>query len=113
MGTLGLTTPWARRAITAEDRARVEAAIPDHITVGVSVEPNHAKWVLWTVEDRQAGSKLRVSTSLPLVEACWFALRHWGIGSQTVTTDAEGYVTDIEDEWTNREGMPEFNGSFR
>jgi hypothetical protein len=33
------------------------------------------------------------------------------IGNQTFAIDVD--LADDEDEWTNREGMPEFNGSFR
>lgn len=78
-GRLGLSSPWARQAITLEGRALIESLIPDGITLGIGVTPNHDRWELWTVEAGQPSAKLRVSSRMPLVEACRFALRHWGL----------------------------------
>ncbi len=100
-GSLGLSTPWARQGITKEDRLDVEAAIPDGHTLGVSMTPNRDKWIFWVVrpgENSRGYSRLKVSSSMSLTSAAFFALRHYKLTTDTVVRlDPEGYVRSIED----------------
>ena len=96
-GTLGLTTPWARAAITGPDRQDVIDAIPSGWQLGVSMSPNKGQWYLWTVDpDGTVGKRLTVSASMSLKSACFYALRHWKLATDTVVRlDPEGYVRSI------------------
>lgn len=48
-GRLGLSTPWARRAIPKAARADIEARIPDGYTIGVTASASHV-WRVWVLE---------------------------------------------------------------
>ena len=98
-GKLGLSTPWARSALTGPDRQDVTDAIPDGWQVGVSMSPNRGQWYLWTVApDGTVGKRLTVSASMSLKSACFYALRHWRLLSETtVTLDPSGYIKEITD----------------
>jgi hypothetical protein len=83
-GQLGLSTPWAREGITPEQRAEVEALLPEGYVLGVSVTPDKRRWELWLVRDGEViTSTLRVTRALPhrtvypLRAACLWALEHW------------------------------------
>lgn len=87
-GTLGLSSPWAREGITREQRHAIEALIPAGLTVGVSVTPNKATWILWQapegtkVSPARRAQQLRISHSLPLYEALLWALtEHWRVAA--------------------------------
>ena len=95
-GKLGLSTPWARDALQGEDRKDVTEAIPDGWQLGVSMEANRSKWILWTVDPAgKVSPKLRVSASMSLRSACFYALRHWRLGDRIVTVDLEGNIRSI------------------
>ena len=82
-GRLALSTPWAREGITPEERAEVEAAIPDGYMVGVSVEARRARWILWTKSpEGDVSPQLRVSRTMRLRDAVLWALReHWQVAA--------------------------------
>ena len=98
-GELGLSSPWAREGISKEDREDVAAAIPDGWTLGVAVSPNKDKWVFWTVDPEGTVShKLHISHSMALRAACFYALRHWKLATDTVVrVDPEGWVRSLTD----------------
>ena len=97
-GQLGLTTPWARNSLPKPDRHDVIDAIPDGWTLGVSMSANRGQWIFWTVDpDGKVSPKLKVSASMSLRSACFYALRHWRLGDRIVTVDAEGNVRSITD----------------
>ena len=74
-------------------------SIPDGWLLGVSMDKNRGHWVFWTVNpDGETSPQLRVSASMSLRTACFYALRHWRLAmGTTVDVDAEGYVRDIRD----------------
>ena len=86
-GRLDLTSPWAREGLTVDERR------------DVSVSPDRRKWVFWTkAPDGTASHKLHVSHSMALFSACFYALRHWKLLSETtVTLDELGYIKEISD----------------
>jgi hypothetical protein len=98
-GKLGLTTPWARAALTGPDRQDVIDAIPEGWQVGVSVSPNRGQWYLWTVDpEGTIGKRLTVSASMSLRAACFYALHYWKLDRGTVVhIDSLGWVRSIED----------------
>ena len=98
-GTLGLTTPWTRAALVGQDRQDVIDAIPSGWQVGVSMAPNRGQWYLWNVSpDGTTGKRLTVSASMSLKSACFYALRHWKLLSETtIKLDELGYIKEIED----------------
>lgn len=46
-GRLGLTTPWARQYLPAEQRSAVVAEVPDGHSLGVSAYRRPGHWILW------------------------------------------------------------------
>jgi len=99
-GKLGLSTPWTRQAISRESRLDVEEAIPDGYTLGVSMTPNRSMWIFWVVPpgETRGWTRLKVSASMSLTSAAFYALRHWKLTTDTVVRlDPEGYVKEITD----------------
>ncbi len=98
-GSLGLSTPWARAALTGQDRRDVADAIPDGWTLGVSMSPNRGLWYFWTVApDGTKSMRLTVTASMSLKSASFFALRHWKLLSETtIKLDELGYIKEISD----------------
>jgi hypothetical protein len=79
-GRLDLATPWARTGLQGADREDVIAAIPDGVILFVSVSPNRGAWIfrMTNALNGAAGGPLRVSASMSLRTACFYALRHFG-----------------------------------
>jgi hypothetical protein len=98
-GRLDLLTPWARQSINRESRLDLIEAIPDGHRLAVSVTPFRGSWAFRLyLPDGEVKGPLRVSSSMSLTSAAFYALRHWGFGkSTTYTTDALGFVRNIED----------------
>lgn len=98
-GTLGLSTPWARQYLPEDQRAEVIAEIPDGHILGVSAgrRPG-APWRIWLRSPDRTVELWRMELWMSdLQRACLFALRKHAAVPLTVTTDAEGYITSIEE----------------
>lgn len=86
-GRLGLTTPWARRYMTDEDRVILESLVPDGYTVTVGARYKPGEWTLVLtrdqtpedINDRRHGAEIARTTSygrdLPKLVR-WFISRH-------------------------------------
>jgi hypothetical protein len=67
---LRLESPWARNAVTPDERQAVEALLTEPLHVGVSGDRRH--WCLYF--GVYGGAPLKVSRRLSLVEAVRFAM---------------------------------------
>jgi hypothetical protein len=103
-------TPWARRAITPEVRLVIEGCEPQDIDV--------------TLGKGASGWTCRLLREATMLNGAYYVVIGEAYGAPTVARAYSMALTDMEsreedgqvdedDEWTNREGMPEFNGAFR
>jgi hypothetical protein len=94
-------TPWARRAITPEVRLVIEGCEPQDIDVTLGRGASG-----WTCRLLRGRVVIGEAYGAPTVARAY----------SMALTDMESREEDeqvADDEWTNREGMPEFNGAFR
>ena len=98
--SIGLSREWKARLWNEDDRPSIEAHIPDdHIlfVVNRGTKPRH--WVIRLIHDGVDLWSMRVDGH-PLYDALKFALvKH--APTVRVTTNGEGFVTDIEEVYTD------------
>lgn len=96
-GRLVLQSPWARAGIAPGDRPVIEATIPAGYTIAVLVTGNRAFWSMrCTGPSGYSGGPLKVSHGVPLASAIEWAIGHWGLRGERVTTDGAGNVVEWE-----------------
>jgi hypothetical protein len=93
-GRLDPASPWARQAFTPEDRADIEAILPDGVRVVVTCSADHRRYTLRAWQGKEL--VLTYGEMRDPVRAARLLADVLAVEALTVTTDTLGYVTSIE-----------------
>lgn len=93
---LGLSTPWARGAIRdLDERRRLEALIPDGLFITVmGGKSSRGPWTLVLLKEGREVDRIQRASTIEHGVNVLLARQGKPL---TVTTDADGFITNIEE----------------